>query len=201
LYLKMILRLSNAFLRTAAEKLYGKRPEEGKCHLLGIRSASPISTYEVQTHAPKYDTFDDCVGLWGSAWGLWPGTVDPGSTYTRKPMNAGGTAHLIPGVWRYKFGLHKGKPAFVQAAAVTVRRDKDRDGTAEASEKLDTGMLGVNGHRMGNGGPSVGSWSAGCWGAPEARFKELYALAESSGQSEFQFWLFDGAALEKLIAS
>jgi hypothetical protein len=193
------IALSNAFLRGAAEKLYGVRPAEDRFHLLGIRSASPVGASEIETHAPHFDTWDDTVACFGTALTLWPGTVDPGRTYTRTPMNRRGAAHLVPGVYRYKFGLHKGKPAFVQGGPVTVRRDRDRDGTAEPGEPVETGYFAVNGHRMGSGGPSIASWSAGCWGAPENWFRELYAAAEASGQADFQLWLFDGSALEKLV--
>jgi lysozyme len=64
-------------------------------------------------------------------------------------------ATLMPGVWKYKRGLHgittrpDPYPAFVQADRVTVKRDNGR---------LDTGFFGINIHRGGRNTTS----SLGC---------------------------------------
>lgn len=192
------LTLSNAFLRLAAERLYGKRPEDERLHLVGIRDASPAGASAVEVHPPRPNRFDDTLGAFGSGWLLIPGTVDPGATWAKRPQNPRGTAHLVPGVWTYELGLHKGKRAFVQAGPVTVRRDRDRDGRPENTEPLDSGFFGVNGHRMGRNGPTVDAWSAGCWGAREDAFLRLYTLAASAGQRTFRLWLFRAEDLLKV---
>jgi hypothetical protein len=127
----MPIFLSNAYLRTAAERLYHHEPALGRLHLFGIRAASPVGPTTVERHAPQFDRFEDTIGTFGTELRLWPATVDPGRTWTLHPMQPGGAAHLEPGRWLFKRGLHRGHAALVQAGPVTVRRDRDRDGVSE----------------------------------------------------------------------
>lgn len=72
-----------------------------------------------------------------------------------------GMATLKLGIWKYQTGLHKGYPAFRQAEAVTVLRDKIGGGQYE-----DTGWFGINDHRAGNTTTS----SLGCLTTPAVQW-------------------------------
>lgn len=116
-------------------------------------------------------------------------TTDPGTTYLRSPSRPNGTAIIKAGFYAklWKLGLHKGeKRALVQAAAVTVWRDNDRDAELDigAPSSTETGNFGINFHR----GPSrhdpahpapVNNWSAGCVVAQEEQeFLDALALCD-----------------------
>lgn len=190
----MAIQLTNASIRAACEAHLGERPEDGRLHILGLRSATPATPTAVTLHAPQYNRFDDTLAVFGTELHAWPGTVDPGRTYTERPLNAQGAAHLRNGVWLFKPGLHRGLPALVQAGPVTVQRDRDRDGKAEPGEPIQTGYFGIEIHRMGNG-PTVNDWSAGCSGMHVPAFEEFWAFVKASGQGTFRYWLLDGSAL------
>jgi hypothetical protein len=105
-------------------------------------------------------------------------SVDPGWHYIKNPVNTKGCAVLVPGLWFYKEGMHRGKhTALVQADDVTVER-VDREGKVKS---LDTGMFGINIHSGGDR-TEVDHWSAGCqiihapdgaWGPTWLRFLTL----------------------------
>lgn len=88
-------------------------------------------------------------------------TTLPGAHYLSNLLNPKGTAILAPGQYRYKLGSHRGKPALVQAAPVTVYRDKNRDQNFDLVDP-ETGYFGINIHRAGRFSHFVNSWSAGC---------------------------------------
>ncbi len=74
-----------------------------------------------------------------------------------------GMASLIPGVWKYQLGLHKGEyQAMIQAGEVTVMRDGDPNYT-------DTGFFGINIHRGGEGTTS----SLGCQTVPPSQWSDF----------------------------
>lgn len=93
----------------------------------------------------------------------FPITTLPGEHYLRKLLNPRGTAILAPGQYvnAYALGLHKGKPALVQVAPVTVYRDGNRDQNFDLVNP-ESGMFGINIHRAGKFSNFVNSWSAGC---------------------------------------
>lgn len=194
----MAITLTNSIIRDYVQHLGHPRPADGVLHLVGFRSASPYGAegIAISIHEPAFDRFDDAVGYFGSDLEIYVSTVDPGATWTRRPPNPRGAAHLL-GLedggkpYTYGFGLHKGRPALVQAGTVTVRRDRDRDGTAEAGEPVSTGWYGVNFHSGGR--PlAVGAWSAGCQVLPQPQFKTFYDACKASGQSSFIYYLVDG---------
>lgn len=96
-------------------------------------------------------------------------TTDPGTYWLLHPMNALGAAVLKPGQWVncWAVGFHKNKhdhPALVQVGKISVYRDGDKDNIAEATNKIDTGLFGVNIHGANKGitTTKIGQWSAGC---------------------------------------
>jgi hypothetical protein len=169
--------ITNSIIRAAIERAGLPEPEPGRLHLCGVRVGAQGS-----------DRYDDLLLVFGTELHSFPCTVDPGRTFTLRPEHPQGCAHLTWGRWRYRIGTHKGRAALVQAAPVTVRRDRDRDGVAEAGEPLSSGWLGLNIHRGGSS-PSVGSWSAGCQVLPERSFVAFWKLIEASGQREFWYYL------------
>jgi len=77
----------------------------------------------------------------------WPITTDPGLYWMEHPMNPKGCAIMVPGVYEYKLGLHRGKRAFVQAGPVKVYRDNNKDKIHDHDPKsIDEGYHAINIH-------------------------------------------------------
>lgn len=203
----MTLTLTNDLLRDyIVERLGQPRPEPGRLHLVGIRGTLPVGTRDLRPVANVPNRYNDAIGCFGTHLELFTGTVDPGSTWTLNPSNPEGCAHLLNGRWEYRLGLHRRKPALVQAAAVKVWRDRDRDGARDPHEIVDEGWFGINGHAMG-ARPSIGAHSAGCWGPSGGwtgkqwlAFYGLCKAANDAGQKTFHYYLFDGAGLLEFAA-
>lgn len=152
-------------LKKAIEKKGYKWLDDGKPYLLnliGIRRNSDIP-----------NAFDDVFAMAysdGSAWksSQWQCTTDPGLYWLRNPQNVLGCAILKPGQYVdcWQIGKHQSQyDALVQRGAVTVIRDRDRDGQLDFGAKTeDTGLFGINIHRAGAVVESVqvDKWSAGC---------------------------------------
>lgn len=115
--------------------------------------------------------YDDAIILISpSAYVTFNANVDP-SIYRPR------IATLVPGVYRYKLGIHGlSKPrarqyrALVQAAKVTVRRD--RAGTSAGL--TDTGFFGINIHRGGAASTS----SLGCQTIHPAQWPAFIATVQ-----------------------
>ncbi len=135
-------------------------------------------------------------------------SVDPGLLKKPKPE---GVAHLLPGHYRYRLGLHhQREEALVQAARVTIARFFDPlqpQPGQQASEsknqprlpKRETGWFGIHIHRGGMG-LKVGEWSAGCQviqGNQWPLFLSLVKEAGNAGQQEFGYTLLNGAAVQQ----
>jgi hypothetical protein len=189
----------------------GRTVELGKARLVGIRGAVPFSHDQISLRGNELDHWNDTIGIWGSDWRLMTGTVEPGLYYTQHPENANGAAHLIGleeaqgDVWKFKWGMHKGKyEALVQAEAFKVRRDRDRDGIAEPTEPIDSGDFGIHVHYGGEMW-SVGKWSAGCQvlfggGSADSPWAEFKKVLKATGQSTFDYYLIDGQKLFEFIS-
>lgn len=191
------LTLNNDRIRRYLASIGYEAPLE-RLHLLGIRSASPVGSETIELHEERSNQYDDTLCVFGSGFALFPATVDPGRTWTRKPSNPRGAAHLKFGAYDYQRGLHRGKPALVQAGPVTVWRDTDRDGTLDPGDfQADRGWFGINLHRGGSR-PTVDSWSAGCQVIPAGHWNRFWNLIEQSGQSRFKYYLIDGNGLRRL---
>ena len=135
-------------------------------NIIGVRSKESIK---------QENRFDDILivafGLATSGYNsstkfIFQITTDPGIKSLKAPMNAKGTAILVPGQYRgsHKLGLHQGKyEALVQCAPVKVYRDANRDDILDTDKRtIDTGMFGINIHKAGIASVIVDDWSAGC---------------------------------------
>ena len=101
------------------------------------------------------------IQIWQGKLMAFNATTIPGKDYTEHPENPQGVARLIPGLWSFKRGLHKGNEALVQNNNMIILRDTDEDYNMDYdSDYLQTGMFGINNHA---GGPNnIQKWSAGC---------------------------------------
>ena len=135
-------------------------------NIIGVRSKESIK---------QENRFDDILivafGLATSGYNsstkfIFQITTDPGIKSLKAPMNAKGTAILVPGQYRgsHKIGLHQGKyEALVQCAPVKVYRDANKDSILDTDKRtIDTGMFGINIHKAGIASVIVDGWSAGC---------------------------------------
>lgn len=130
-------------------------------NLIGVRSA------DLQAN-----TFNDLICLAFKQAGQWvllqfDATTDPGIYYRKNPANVDGTGFLVEGQHSGAFmlGKHKGYDALIQARAVPVYRDADRDAFLEADERgIVRGWYGCNLHRASEHRKSVlvDRWSAMC---------------------------------------
>ena len=157
--------------------------EEGdfNLNLIGIRNSD---TGDTVTNA-----FDDTFFIAYRDAGKWKihnyaCTTDPGAHWQQAPMNAGGTASLVPNQYRstWRIDLHQGLyKALKQFKPVDIYRDKNKDLTYDRHiEDITNGIYGINIHRASATGTSnrVDKWSAGCQVlADKADFANLMYLA------------------------
>jgi hypothetical protein len=157
--------------------------EEGdfNLNLIGIRNSD---TGDTVTNA-----FDDTFFIAYRDAGKWKihnyaCTTDPGAHWQQAPMNAGGTASLVPNQYRstWRIDLHQGVyKALKQFKPVDTYRDKNKDlKYTRHIEDITNGIYGINIHRASATGVSnrVDKWSAGCQVlADSADFANLMYLA------------------------
>lgn len=135
-------------------------------NIIGVRSKESVK---------QSNKFDDaiivCWGIDSERTGIpnkliFAATTDPGIKSLKAPMNAKGTAILVPGQYRgsHTIGFHQGKyEALVQCAPVKVYRDANKDSILDVDKHtIDTGMFGINIHKAGIASVIVDGWSAGC---------------------------------------
>lgn len=130
-------------------------------NLIGIRAS------DLQSNA-----FNDLICVAFMQAGQWillqfDATTDPGIYYRENPADEQGTGFLVEGqhTGAFRIGMHKGYKALVQARALSVYRDDDRDAVLEAdASKIDHGWHGCNMHRASEHRESVqvDRWSAMC---------------------------------------
>ncbi|NJL15593.1 MAG: hypothetical protein HC913_23035 [Microscillaceae bacterium] len=131
-----------------------------------------------------------------------PGTWGRGVYNPITVLGITGTAALKAGQYldAYRFvDTYQGwlnYPYFHQVRPVTVFRDGDRDNTLEWDNPVQSGLFGINIHRMSNNGIDSqvlnyvwATWSMGCQGAPEPTFAQLLPLARACAR--FHGDLFD----------
>lgn len=113
--------------------------------------------------------------------GRWEATTEPGSFYTKNPLNPKGAARIKFGYYvAWKVGIHKDHEALIQVKPVSVYRDFNKDGV-RTGDAIDTGLFGINQHWGGdNPFSDVGKWSAGCLvGRTKKGQREFMALVKS----------------------
>lgn len=106
----------------------------------------------------KYN--DSFVLIKGDSIKTYEASIDPGLHWIKNPMSKGGAAQVQKGIYKYKLGKHKGKPAFNQASKIKVMRDKDGNGIWQ-DEPIEEGYFGINIHWSWTL-DKVGKDSAGC---------------------------------------
>lgn len=159
-------KLINCNLKTILEKKGYVYFDKGNYNLniIGVRSNNENKVTN------KFDDFllVDYNTPAGHRRDVYAFTTEPGLDYMKKPMNAKGTAILVPGQYRgcWKLGKHNGKyEALVQCKPVKVYRDGNKDLIYDMKpETIDTGLFGINIHRANINGtrPTVDMYSAGC---------------------------------------
>lgn len=183
---------------------------DGRVNVVGIRAAEPDDRSNPQ-HAAitrtknSPDRYNDTLAVVApdGRVTVYPATVDPGRTWTQAPMNPQGCANLLNGQYKYEQGIHKGHKAFVQAGAVRVWRDKNRDFARNGRDIVDTGWFGINLH-AGGLSERVGPFSAGCqviwggWGG--APWKSFYRSVSTAPNSPwFHYTLLDAADVARKL--
>ena len=96
--------------------------------------------------------------------GNWEATTEPGTYYTKYPMNKKGAARIAFDQFKaWRVGKHKTQyPALRQVKSITVHRDRNKDGS-RVGDSLDTGIFYINQHHANNQPRhDIGLWSAGC---------------------------------------
>jgi hypothetical protein len=96
--------------------------------------------------------------------GTWEASIEPGSHYTKQPMNSQGTAQIqVPGHYKaWRIGRHKNRElALVQVAPVDIIRDKNRNGKLDEGDLKERSLIGANQHSATDQ-KLVDSASAGC---------------------------------------
>jgi hypothetical protein len=200
----MAFEVNNQVIRDAVARLGWPAPASGALSLLGVRGAVPWADapedgkYYLSLQPNTPDQWNDTIGFFGTEFGIWLGTVDPGLPYTTDPLHAAGCAHLQNGVWQFTLGSHKGHEALVQAAPVTITRDADRDASPERHELVETGYFGINIHASGDSA-TVGEYSAGCQvirgGWSSGAWETFLETVKASARGVWPYYLMDGAEL------
>lgn len=147
----------------------------------------------VRSRADKPNEFDDRIYcITPLRFHSFAATTNPGTHWLLNLLNPKGAAVLKPGLYWYQLGTHKDYPALVQASAVTVFRDRNKDNKSDASGVEDVGWFGINIHRASATAVSkfVDKWSAGCQViANPADFKILMDECRGSGKNKFPYIL------------
>jgi hypothetical protein len=155
-------------------------------NLVGIRNSDTGDTVT--------NKFDDTFFIAYKDAGKWKihnyaCTTDPGAHWQQSPINAGGTASLVPDQYRssWRIDLHQGLyKALKQFKPVRVYRDKDKDLSYDRlPEDITQGIYGINIHRANanHASNTVDKWSAGCQVIQDpADFANLMYLAHTASQ-------------------
>jgi len=194
--------VNNQILRDAVAKRGWPSPPSGQLSVWGVRGAvpyenSPAGVYLLTLKENVVNAWNDTLGVMGSSFAIYKGTVDPGLPYTEDPVNSAGCAHLKDGYYTYVLGDHKGHEALVQGGPVDIWRDADEDSTEDASELDESGYFGINIHA--GSGDEVDDWSAGCqvvwsangWSGPQ--WTDFLNRVKSSGQPSWTYYLLSAA--------
>lgn len=130
-------------------------------NIIGIRNSAPGNKVT--------NVFDDWLtisykenGVW--KFFMWNATTDPGKAPMLKGNNGTGTARVVPGQYpgSHTIRLHQGKyEALGQQANISVYRDADKDLEYD-TDKITTGIYGINIHKAGQDSTWIDTWSEGC---------------------------------------
>lgn len=148
----------------------------------------------IRSKADEFDSFDDkaftykCFGDTKAPRFVMSrkGTTNAGSYYlTKKFMNPLGCAVLKSDEIVYdshKYGLHRGKPAYVQVKGFPYYRDKNSDHRSDEVGKIYSDIIAANIHRAGTNSTIIYNWSAGCMVTANLQnFLDFLAYMKSQG--------------------
>ncbi|MBD2254440.1 lysozyme [Nostoc parmelioides] len=172
---------------------------EDEWNLVGISGLAPKRDRTqgyVRDTTP--DKWNDSIGVIAKNDGEWEflclylATTEPGRYYTTvKLLNPKGSARLDFGYHRdlWRFGLHRGYEALVQAGTARLVRDTNKNFQRDDKESFEQGN-GVNLHTTKTTGwrgsadiNTIGQWSAGCNVIFDSQeFKDLMELLKRSPQ-------------------
>tara|TARA_R110000851_G_scaffold545_2_gene1860 strand:+ start:1103 stop:1639 length:537 start_codon:yes stop_codon:yes gene_type:complete len=134
----------------------------------------------------RKDRMDDLAvayridGRWVVEW--FEANTTPTSKYLKRPINVKGTAIIAAGFYKsaYALGMHRGRPAVIQVAPLTVHRDNNLDEEPDTNTKTETGLFAINIH-SGLGG----DYSAGCILMDASGISRLRTLMEAQKTNGF----------------
>lgn len=167
-------------------------------NLIGVRSKV--------REAGRYDDRLYLLRRHDGEWLLdkWDITTDAGLGYLIRPINADGTAGLVPGQYlnTWTIGIHNGwcRTLVQRAGKVRVYRDNNRNGTLDYRDaSIQSGMFGINFHpdKAEPGGLSGNNHraSAGCqvfrYKDDHEEFMEAVEIADDMYGGKFSYALFD----------
>ncbi|PJZ87602.1 hypothetical protein [Leptospira levettii] len=179
--------------------------------LVGIRGYHSMNGVLIKNN-DEIDVFNDTILVFDKSGEVYTydATLDPGLHWILKPMAAilkKGTARLKEGVYRYKIGLHKGFPALVQASAVSVHRDTNRNAIWEENEIVEKGWFAINIHMKLRDSKNVSSNSAGCSVINSLRnqrpwisfWDKIISAKNNHGQEQFVYAVLDQSTAEGIL--
>lgn len=187
-----------------AYRMVGREP-------FGYTSGKPynLNLIGVRSDDMTPDVFNDALGvLWQDVYGwnmvMHDGTTDPGLYYLNNPENVNGTFIMAPGFHQglWKWGTHKGYPAFQQIGVARGWRDADRDNQfdMEPGKVINVSNAGINMHKAGEESTVVSKWSAGCQVRSRADdhylVGELAKLSLKHWNNSFSYMLFTEQQLQ-----
>jgi hypothetical protein len=194
--------INNQILRDAITKRGWPSPPSGQLSIFGIRGAvpyenSPPGVWLLTLKENVTNVWNDTLGVLGTSFATYKGTVDPGLYYTQAPLHHAGCAHLEDGHYTYVIGDHKGHEALVQGGPVDIWRDLDEDSQKDETETEATGYFGINIHA--GMGDEVDDWSAGCqviwsengWNGPE--WTDFINRVRGSGEASWAYYLLEAS--------
>lgn len=133
-----------------------------------------INIFGVRSNDHTPNVFNDEIVVVHCVDGEWktfasPATTDPGARWlSGKPLNAAGTAILVPGQYKSKYTIRKHRNEYDAVCqkwgtSVKVYRDDDRDGRLDFDCPVGNAG-GINIHRADKYKTiySIGAYSAGC---------------------------------------
>lgn len=185
-----------------------KLPESRVRELLAAgKVTSPVAVLAVRGYWSKSmgSTDRNDVGIHDDAWfAVGPGMFMPLQANTdpsRLGWNPGvgkNFAMLVPGLWHFEIGAHKGRtPAFRQPEATpfTVWRAKDMDQVLTGTAKQESGYYAINIHDTGSDDEDrTSSW--GCQTAQTKAFapwaNKVQAAMKAAGQKQLPYLLING---------
>jgi predicted ribonuclease toxin of YeeF-YezG toxin-antitoxin module len=158
-------QIASALVDYAKKQNWEIRTGQGKYNIFYVQGMSPSGIRN--DNAPNQ--FNDSrflveVNPTPRLIGAWEASIEPGTHYTKQPMNPQGTAQIqVPGHYKaWRIGKHKNRElALVQVAPVDIIRDTNRNGKVDVEDEKEHSQIGANQHSASDQ-KLVDEASAGC---------------------------------------